>query len=615
MPTVGVKCDELFKGLGKVYSREEFDELCFDFGIELDEVVEEEDEPSRNKIPGGEKTTHTVFKIDIPANRYDLLCLEGIIRSLNIFLGRESIPIYTLATPAVHTMTVKADTASIRPYVVCAVLRNVTLDHTSYNSFLDLQDKLHFNICRRRTLVAIGTHDLDTIEGPFTYEALTPEEINFVPLLPSNKSYNAKELLNYYRDKSNEDGKHIRPYTDIIYDAPKYPVIYDSKRRVLSLPPIINGDHSKMSMATKNIFIECTATDANKAGIVLNTMISMFSGYCATPFSIEPVEVIYEDTSMISSVTPVMKEPQMEVGIDQVNKLIGINIETDEVVTLLKKMQLNSTLNETKDVVTVTIPITRSDILHPVDIIEDVAIAYGYNNVERVMPPTVARGRELPINSLTEMLRIDLAAAGYTECLTLGLCSTDEAFSMLRQENDGKTAVTLSNPKTQEYQVCRTSLLSGLLKTLAENKSQPLKDGLKLFEISDVVFLDPLNDIGARNQRNCAAMYIGPTAGVEKIHGLVDRVMQLLNIEPAEDYCGVRTSGTTKEYYIRPSTNPTYFPAFAAEIVLRSKDKTCETVIGHFGAVHPDVLSKKAFDVKWPCSAMEINIQGFAASV
>ena len=159
------------EGLGKEYTREEFDQLCFDFGIELDEVVEEDDEPSRNRIDNnGEKITHTVYKIDIPANRYDLLCLEGLVRALNIFLGNEKIPKYELSTPSIHTMTVKADTASIRPYVVCAVLRNVHFNHTTYNSFLDLQDKLHFNICRRRTLVAIGTHDLDTIEGPFTYD-------------------------------------------------------------------------------------------------------------------------------------------------------------------------------------------------------------------------------------------------------------------------------------------------------------------------------------------------------------------------------------------------------------------------------------------------------------
>ena len=101
-------------------------------------------------------------------------------------------------------------------------------------------------------------------------QAKAPNDINFVPLLPSHKSFNAKELLDYYRDKSNEDGKHIKPYTDIIYDAEKYPVIYDNNGNVMSLPPIINGNHSKMSMHTKNVFIECTATDANKAKIVLN---------------------------------------------------------------------------------------------------------------------------------------------------------------------------------------------------------------------------------------------------------------------------------------------------------------------------------------------------------
>jgi phenylalanyl-tRNA synthetase beta chain len=112
-----------------------------------------------------------VYKIDIPANRYDLLCVEGLVRALNVFLSTTTIPNFHYSTPnPVHRITVQADTQSIRPYLVGAILRNVTLDHQRYNSFLDLQDKLHFNICRRRTLVAIGTHDLDSIEGPFSYE-------------------------------------------------------------------------------------------------------------------------------------------------------------------------------------------------------------------------------------------------------------------------------------------------------------------------------------------------------------------------------------------------------------------------------------------------------------
>jgi phenylalanyl-tRNA synthetase beta chain len=132
---------------------------------------------------------------------------------------------------------------------------------------------------------------------------------------------------------------------------------------------------------------------------------------------------------------------------------------------------------------------------------------------------------------------------------------------------------------------------------------------LKLFEVSDVVLLDSTNPTGARNQRNAAALYVGPTAAVEVIHGLVDRVMEVLNVEPAEDYCGEKNSGLTEEYYLRPTKNPTFFSNFAADVVVRSLDRKSERVIGHFGAVHPEVLKKEFYDIKWPCSAMEINIE------
>ena len=237
------------------------------------------------------------------------------------------------------------------------------------------------------------------------------------------------------------------------------------------------------------------------------------------------------------------------------------------------------------------------------------------------------------------MLRIDIASAGYTESLTLGLCAHDEAFKFLRLEDNGDTAVVLSNPKTAEFQICRTSLLPGLLKTLAENKALALKDGLKLFEVSDVVLLDPANRVGAKNQRNAAALYVGPTAGMEIIHGLVDRIMEVLGvgkwsimawllalhytcinmiylptikIEPAFEYSGVHNSGLTEEYFLSAGENPTYFPSFCANVVVRSQDRKNERVVGVFGAIHPEVLSKDAFDIKWPCSALEINIESFA---
>lgn len=161
---------------------------------------------------------------------------------------------------------------------MAAILRGVSFTPVNYQSFIDLQDKLHQNICRKRTLVAIGTHDYDTIEGPFTYEALAPEDIKFAPL-NQEKVMNAAELMKFY-----ESDNQLKKYLPIIRDKPRYPVIYDKNRVVLSLPPIINSNHSKITLNTKNVFIECTATDLTKAKVVLNTMVTMFSEYTATPF-------------------------------------------------------------------------------------------------------------------------------------------------------------------------------------------------------------------------------------------------------------------------------------------------------------------------------------------
>ncbi len=141
---------------------------------------------------------------------------------------------------------------------MAAVLRGVRFDKSRYNSFIDLQDKLHQNLCRKRSLVAIGTHDLDTVQGPFTYEALAPESIRFRPL-NQTQEFTAVQLMELYSGDS-----HLRHYLPIIRDSPVYPVIKDSNGVVLSLPPIINGNHSKITLDTTNVFIECTATDLTK---------------------------------------------------------------------------------------------------------------------------------------------------------------------------------------------------------------------------------------------------------------------------------------------------------------------------------------------------------------
>ncbi|KAM9274692.1 phenylalanine--tRNA ligase beta subunit isoform 4-T4 [Cariama cristata] len=486
MPTVSVKRDLLFQALGRTYTDEEFDELCFEFGLELDEVTSEKDiiskEKGEEKAKGASDTV--LYKIDVPANRYDLLCLEGLVRGLQVFKERINLPRYEKIIPAQgegQRLIITEETVQVRPHAVAAVLRNITFTKDRYDSFIDLQEKLHQNICRRRALVAIGTHDLDTISGPFTYTAKPPSEIKFKPLNQSQE-YTASQIMDLYRTDS-----HLRHYLHLIENKPLYPVIYDSNGVILSMPPIINGDHTKISVNTRNVFIECTGTDITKAKIVLDIIVTMFSEYCEKPFTVEAAEVVYPNGK--THIYPELAYRKEKVKPELINKKIGISETPSGLAKLLTRMCLKSHVIGNGNNIEVEIPPTRADIIHACDIIEDAAIAYGYNNIQMTIPKTYTIANQLPLNKLTELLRLDLAAAGFTEALTFALCSQEDIADKLGMDISATKAVRIANPKTAEFQVARTTLLPGLLKTIAANRKMPLP--LKLFEISDIVVKDP----------------------------------------------------------------------------------------------------------------------------
>jgi phenylalanyl-tRNA synthetase beta chain len=200
------------------------------------------------------------------------------------------------------------------------------------------------------------------------------------------------------------------------------------------------------------------------------------------------------------------------------------------------------------------------------------------------------------------------------EMLTHGLCSTAENFTHLRRPIG--PAVSLSNPANMEYEVVRTTLLPGALKTLAHNKKISHKgDGVRLFEVSDVV-LPCDNEVGARNLRKMVALHAAHSSAFEVVHGLCDRVMRCVQIVPQEAYAKAsynqvefaelaRVARPDMSYYFKPSTDPLYFPGMGADLVLNRDGK--DTVIGGLGVVHPDVLAK--FDISYPCSVVELDVE------
>jgi phenylalanyl-tRNA synthetase beta chain len=623
MPNITVIRDDLFASIGRTFTDAEFDEVCFEFGVEVDDIATETVE----FVADGTKEECVVYVIAIPANRYDLLCIEGFARALRVFLGLENRQVFRTVEPVGgrQIMRVKPAVASVRPYMVCAILRGVKFDKKRYKSFIDLQEKLHQNICRRRTYVSMGTHDLDTVSGPFTYDALPPQDINFVPLTESfetvaegARSFNGKELMDFYREDPTV--KHLKPYTDIIYDSPLYPVVLDASGAVMSLPPVINGKHSRIKMTTTNVLIEATNIDKVKANIVLDTMITMFSEYCAEPFTCEPVDVVYEEDGHIET-TPLLSTRVCEASVKEINGTIGIDITPQRMCELCDKMQLGPAEHVAgSDCIRVTVPPTRSDILHAVDVIEDVAIAYGYNNIFTSVPPTNTVGAPLPINQFTDLLRAEIARAGYVELLSHGLCSRAENFTDLRRPETDE-AVSLANPANVEYEVVRTTLIPGTLKTLAHNRSISHKDGIRLFEISDVVVRDRAHEVGCRNVRHICALYASHSAGFEFIHGMVDKIMLAAQVPADKSYA--LTSLSAEEvadqkrmsrddacYFVKPGNDPVFFPSMAAEVVMKYTDAAgtvTQKKVGVYGVVHPEVLEK--YEISYPCSLLELNLE------
>lgn len=625
MPTVSVFFDSLQKALGTDVTEESFDELCFEFGLELDDVTSQKAmvEKERGTQAAEGLSDRVIFKVDVPANRYDLLCIEGLVRALQIFKGVIPAPLYKLSSPKPvpqMTMTVKKETAQIRPFVVCAILRNVTFDQDRYESFIELQDKLHQNICRRRTLVAIGTHDLSTLKPPFTYEALPPKEILFTPLNQTEEMDGNRmmEVLSAHQQ--------LKTYLPIIRDSPVYPVIYDCNRVVLSLPPIINGEHSKIKLETKDVFIECTATDLTKANVVLNTVVTMFAEYCKEPFIAEPVEVVYADdypgNTFIKpgdkKIYPMLEPREMTANLARMKQALGLEkLSGEEVRDYLRKMSLPCEVDsKDKELLKVQVPVTRSDLMHECDLIEDLAISYGYNNLETSVPQTVAVSGGQPVNNLSDMVRQELAMAGFTECMNWSLLSQKENFACMRREADPKGAqltvekpheysatspsVSVSNPKTIGFEIVRTTLIPGILKTLANNKQLP--PPIWLFEVGDVVIQEPTREVGCKNVRRLVAVHCNMRSQFSLLHGVLDQLMYSLNCEPQHEQ---KEGSKRRTFKLEPSDDPAFFPGMQAHII-------CSGIkVGVIGELHPEVLGKKGFEINMPTSAMELNLEPF----
>jgi phenylalanyl-tRNA synthetase beta chain len=519
---------------------------------------------------------------------------------------------------------VDSSVAGVRPFVVCGVLRDITFTPMIYKSFIDMQDKLHQTIGKRRALVSIGTHDLDTIQAPFVYKAAPPEEIRFIPL-KRTEEMNAKELM----ELLSTDLK-LKEYLDLLRPFPVYPVLYDSKGVVLSLPPIINGEHSKISLKSKNVFVEVTSTDLTKGIIVLETILATFSQYCASPYSCEQVIVISDhEKQKGKNIYPDFEnKPKHTAVIEHINNALGLSLSKKEMEAHLRSMSLLPLDQEEEEgkgkegIIVVATPPLRSDVMHECDLLEDVAIAHGFNNIIPNPYCTRTVGKQLLRTKFTELLSQEVASAGFCEAMTWILCSLKDNYENLCLENDNKS-VLIGNTKTSGFQTSRVSLLPGLLHCVANNKTSPCP--LKLFECGDVVMKEESHPVGAKNITRIAAVIASVTPNYEQLNGLLDRIMQVCCVYPKfmtkeankPTYALEQFSSNSPHSLPLYNTahclsfllSPPFFPPFSGGMFLQNSGFSVLVngkKVGTIGVVHPKVLYN--FEVTHPCSVLELDI-------
>lgn len=507
------------------------------------------------------------IKVEFFPNRPDNLSVEGVARSFKGFIGQEvGFPDYKVEESGEY-VTVDEEVAAIRPYIGFAKIDNVDFSGDKLKYIMDFQENLHWVIGRDRKKVAIGIHNADVVNGPFKYIA-TPKDANaFVPL-EKDSEMTPDEILTEH-DKGKD-------YAHLIEDFDKYPLILDKDDNVLSMPPIINGELTKIKEDTHNIIVDVTGTDEKAVNQSLNIICSSFAELGG---QIKSMEVKYEDKTIV---TPDLTPQEMNVHVDTANELIGgINLTAEDIKELLLKTRFDAEIISENEVKAI-IPSYRVDILHEVDIVENIAVQYHINDVVAKLPDINTVAYENNWFKAESTIREVMIAMGFQEVMSLMLTNEEAHYEKMNQEE--KPHVQVARPITIDRTMIRTSLINSLMEFLEDNKHEDLPQ--KIFEIGDVLYLDETKENKTVSSKKLAALVCHSTANFTEIKSIMSTVLSNL--------------GYTME--ITDSENKTFIEGRAADVTGKAQKGTIK---GFFGEVSPEVITN--FTLDYPVIAFEIE--------
>jgi phenylalanyl-tRNA synthetase beta chain len=597
MPIVNIDLAWLNRLLGKEYPTETLRESLEQIGCDIEDVVEIErsrcpqcgslvehplgqDEVKACNMCGFESEAPfkpagkvQVMRLDLLADRADLFDVGGLARALRGTLGIESgLPRYGTSGPKleVHVDASVRNDDSYRPFIACAVMTLPPIDETSLIAIMKLQENLHWGVGRDRKLASIGVYDMSTITGPIVYRTMDPDKDAFAPLGMPGKKMSGRQIL-----ESHPKGM---AYAELLANHKRYPVLVDKKEQVLSMPPIINSDETKVKKGTTQVFIDVTGISEAAVKKSLDTLVcSLFE----IGGSGEKVTIVERGGE--KRITPDLSAKTKDVELGEAIRWLGLPLDDDSLAKSLRKMRFDVKPDSSgAGRFTVAYPAYRTDIRHMVDLFEDVAIGYGYANIEPRLVRSMTVGTPRPEETLSDRVRQILTGLGYSEIMSLPLTTEEFQFERLRLGTPPRYP-EVTNPKLKAYSVVRTHLMSGLFEALRENRRRPMPQ--RLFEIDNVVVLKDSAETGAAEQRRMAFVETGRESGYATARSVMDALLREL--------------GWTGEFMA--IKDATFVDGRVAAFKMDGK------AIAVLGEVHPEVLAN--FGLTHPVALGEIILQ------
>lgn len=507
------------------------------------------------------------ISVEVFPNRPDLLNLHNFALALNQFNEREGILKIKINEPEKDMIVkIEKEVKKIRPYTVCAIVKGLKLDTATIKEIIDLQEKLHGSLGRKRKKVAIGIYPLDKIKMPITFTARSNDEIKFVPLEANGVSMNPRQIL-----KNHPVGIE---YSNLLKDDELYPIFVDADKKILSLPPIINSEETgRVSEKTKDVFIECSGHNLHYLNKCLNIIVLTFSLMGGKIYSMR-----IKDSSEKDKTTPDMNFSRLSFKTEDICKTLGLKLTEKEIKNLLEKMGIG--FEKEKNECIALIPPYRTDVLHWIDLSEEVAIAYGYDKFEAEIPKISTIGEEDKIERSKKVISEILAGTGLLETSTFHLISKEDSKKM---HFDYKEFIEVEASKT-EKDVLRIDLLSNLLQIFSQNSDATYPQ--RIFEIGRVFSKDLSLETRVKETERLAIALTSEQISFTDLKQILDYLFKMLD----------------KEYKIENTEDNNYIQGRVGSIVVDGKK------IGVIGEIAPRVL--KNWNLKAPVVACEMDISG-----